>query len=157
MSPQELGWLSYHAAQMQSILEIGCWKGRSTKVLLEACPGTVTVVDNFKGDGIPGPQRGNLEAAYNEFLINCGCYGNLISIYVMDSLGAAEVLGRYDMIFIDSCHNYKEAVADIKAWLPKAKRLICGHDYDDLWEVKRAVNENVRNFEVFGSIWSKWV
>jgi len=32
--------------------------------------------------------------------------------------------------FIDACHEYDFVMEDLKLWEPKAKKLICGHDYD---------------------------
>ena len=34
------------------------------------------------------------------------------------------------MIFIDGCHEFLSIMRDIKIWLPKTKKIICGHDYD---------------------------
>jgi hypothetical protein len=46
-------------------------------------------------------------------------------------------------MFLDGDHEYEAVVADIKAWLPKARRLLCGHDYGhpDYPGVARAVDE----------------
>jgi hypothetical protein len=49
MTRDELTWLYETAQTMQSIAEIGCWKGRSTCALLSGCPGTVHAVDHFLG------------------------------------------------------------------------------------------------------------
>jgi predicted O-methyltransferase YrrM len=37
----------------------------------------------------------------------------------------------FDFVYIDACHEYEAALADIKAWLPKVKKggVISGHDY----------------------------
>jgi hypothetical protein len=48
-----------------------------------------------------------------------------------------------DMVLLDGDHEYEGVVADIEAWLPKARKLLCGHDYGhpDYPGVARAVDE----------------
>jgi hypothetical protein len=45
------------------------------------------------------------------------------------SPAAAEQVPDVDMVFLDGDHRYKAVVADIEAWLPKTRKLLCGHDY----------------------------
>jgi precorrin-6B methylase 2 len=64
-----------------------------------------------------------------------------------------------DMVFIDAGHTYKEVLADIKRWLPKTKKIICGHDIGDE-EVEKAVKEVFGeeieiNNNAKGDIWIK--
>jgi hypothetical protein len=35
-----------------------------------------------------------------------------------------------DMVFIDGGHRYEDVWGDIEAWLPKTRKLLCGHDYN---------------------------
>lgn len=52
--------------------------------------------------------------------------------------------GYFDLVYIDACHEYEAALADIKAWLPKISRggIIAGHDYHpDYFGVIRAVQQ----------------
>jgi hypothetical protein len=58
----------------------------------------------------------------------------------MESVTASGVLAPADMVFIDAGHEYEEVRADILAWKPKARKLLCGHDYP-FPQVKRAVHE----------------
>lgn len=52
-----------------------------------------------------------------------------------------------DVVYLDAEHDYESVKADIEAWLPKADRFICGHDYTPAWPgVMQAVDE------VFGSV-----
>jgi len=63
------------------------------------------------------------------------------------------------MVFIDAGHTHDEVVADIRAWKNKAKVLLCGHDYSDVWkDVKRAVDEEIGELDgVADTIWYKWI
>lgn len=63
-------------------------------------------------------------------------------------LAAKEVPDRsLDFVFIDADHTYEHVKMDIELWLPKTRRLICGHDYgsrrdmNGRWGVSRAVHE----------------
>jgi 16S rRNA C1402 (ribose-2'-O) methylase RsmI len=61
-----------------------------------------------------------------------------------DSLAAAEMFRgqELDMVFIDASHRYEDVLADIRAWLPKTRRLFAGHDYSRDWPgVVRAVHQ----------------
>lgn len=155
-SSGELAFLSELASRSKSVVEVGSWKGRSTKALLEACPGTVYAVDNWKGS----PSDMSSAAAigkdiYAEFFGNVGHYNNL-EILRGDSVEMSKCFNgsMVDMVFIDAEHTYGAAKADIEAWLPKCKKYICGHDYDYAG-VKRAVDEKFPNVNVVERMW--WV
>jgi hypothetical protein len=59
------------------------------------------------------------------------------------SPAAAEQVPDVDMVFLDGNHEYEGVVADIEAWLPKTRKLLCGHDYNhpDYPGVAEAVDE----------------
>lgn len=138
MRPEELGWLHDRARQMTSVVEVGVWKGRTTSVLLKVCP-LVYAVDTWE-TVIHGLDP---EEARQEFVKNCGEAHNL-RILQQSSVAAAEIFHDrgVDMVFIDADHSYEAVQADIAAWLPKARRLICGHDFKKTWPgVQRAVRE----------------
>ena len=71
---------------------------------------------------------------------------NLVAIREF-SPAAAEQVPEVDMVFFDGDHEYEAVIADIETWLPKARKLLCGHDYGhpDHPGVAQAVDE------VFGS------
>ena len=118
---------------MDSIVEIGSWKGRSTHALLSGCKGTVWAVDHFEGSA--GEEGMHHEAKevdlYEKFMANVGMFPNLKAL----KMSSAEAVKQFedksvDMVFIDGGHEYAEVKADIEMWLPKAKKMICGHDYN---------------------------
>lgn len=161
LSPAECIWLRGMAKRMPGgIVEIGSWKGRSTKELLDSGH-PVTAVDHWKGSPDPGDDTHSMarrEDVFEQFKANVGHYENL-NILKMSSTEAARHVpdAGADMVFIDASHNYADIKADIAAWRPKAHRLICGHDYAPGWPgVVRAVDEAFpAGVKTVGSIWFK--
>jgi hypothetical protein len=145
MNGVELLWLFNTAKEMDSIVEIGSWKGRSTHALLSGCKGTVYAVDHFLGSK---GERGRIFAetrtrdVYKDFMANVGNFKNL-KVLKMDSAEAVKQFEdkSVDMVFIDAGHTYEETLADIKRWLPKTKKIICGHDLYECKPVEVAVRE----------------
>ena len=142
MTRPELEWLYEKAKEMQSVVEIGAFKGRSTFVLASACngdSGKVYVVDPFTFGGdwskFCSPDLGlkDGEDFMPEFLKNVGHFPHLTVIKKPSVEGAHHELmpAEVDMVFIDGDHSYEGLTADLKAWDPKTKKLLCGHDLDD--------------------------
>ena len=157
MSHEELEFLRHAASLSESVVEIGSWKGRSTKALLEGCKGPVWAVDHFKGSEDYNDSTlviAREEPVFEIFKKNVGHYPNL-RILQMDSAYAASMIpdGSVDMAFIDSDHRYEQVKAEIKRWLPKARFIVALHDYCDEWPgVKQAVEESFEKFHVVGTI-----
>lgn len=154
MSAAEIEFLQKAAAGCKSVVEIGSWKGRSTKALLDT-GAHVTAVDHWQGsDTIKGLAES--QDVYAEFTKNVGHYPNLRVIKKPSLEAAASLNGdRFDMVFIDAGHTYEDCKNDIEAWLPRAKNIIAGHDYSTGWPgVMRAVQEKFGNrFKVIDTIW----
>jgi predicted O-methyltransferase YrrM len=155
MSITELRYLHRIAAKMESIVEIGSWYGRSTHALVTACKGIVTAVDLWDQSLMVG--LGDSMAARKAFFSKLGRIPNL-NVLVMSSLEAAELFEdkSVDMVFIDGTHDYTPFLSDINVWLPKTKKLICGHDctpaHTGVW---KAVHEVFgKKFKLVDSIWS---
>ena len=156
MSPGELNWLHQTAKTMGSIVEVGSWKGRSTAALLSGCSGPVTAIDTWKGTrGDAGHEEAETKDIYAEFTKNVGHFPNLRSLQ-MTSLEAAALFPNksVDMVFIDGDHSYEAVKADIEAWMPKARKLLCGHDWQ--WHtVQEAVTERFGEPDLNETIWIK--
>jgi glycosyltransferase involved in cell wall biosynthesis len=161
MTFPELLWLYELGKKMDRIAEIGSWKGRSTDALLKSGHAQVYAIDTWLGSTDAKDEtnwRAKQEDIFETFKKNVGYYPNL-NINRELSLEAVKDYedGFFDAIFVDANHTYEEVKADILAWLPKAKKIISGHDYNPTWPgVVRAVDK------VFGkpdgvedSIW--WV
>lgn len=128
MDPEELRWLLSKAKEMETILEIGSWKGRSTYALCMGCKGKVVSVDHFKGSK-EHQGRGDLPTIRDEFLKNTGEFSNLVSL-VMSSEEASKVLEEnFDMVFIDGSHEKEDVKKDLELWGFRWNKLICGHDW----------------------------
>ena len=160
MSENDLDWLYSMAKEMNSIVEIGSWKGRSTHALCSGCKGFVYAIDHFQGSKGAQGTREHYEKpgeVYDAFLKNVGHFKNL-KILKMSNLEAVKQFEdkSVDMVFIDGGHSYEEVKIDIEAWLPKTRKLLSGHDYSVQWpSVKKAVNEKFKNINVVDAIWYK--
>jgi methyltransferase family protein len=127
MSPTELTWLGEQAATMDSVVEIGSLHGRSAYALAKACPGPVYCID---------PWDDEHDLCYDSFLRNVSLpFPNVVPIrgrspQVLDTFFhvAPDMI---DMVFIDGDHEYESVIADINAWTPLTRKLICGHDYQN--------------------------
>lgn len=157
---KELTWLYEMAKSNKTILEVGSWKGRSTHALLTGCKnGTVTAVDTWEGSIDNRDMTSWIakqENIFAQFNSNVGHFTNL-KIHRKASLDAAKDFAddSFDAIFIDAGHTEEEAGDDIDAWLPKCKRMLCGHDYIESWMgVIAAVDKRFGKPDgVCGSIW----
>ena len=151
MGDNELIWLNEKASQYENVVEIGSWKGKSAHALLSGCKSWVHSVDHFQGSADP-IETGNKDV-YADFINNVGHFNNLI-VHKKDSIEASKEFedGSMDMVFIDGGHQYDEVVADIKAWEPKAKKLLCGHDWQSE-AVKKAVYDTLGKPKVYERIW----
>jgi hypothetical protein len=156
MSRPELEWLYEKAKTMKDVVAIGNFLGRSTYVLCAAtrngdgaeflpmpggvpAMGRVYAVDPFVFGGdwskFVSPTIGYKagDDFLGDFLKNCGHFPNL-TVIKKTSLGAAalEIIPpEVDMVFIDGDHSYEAVKADLKAWGPRTRKLICGHDFND--------------------------
>jgi hypothetical protein len=149
MVAPELLWLHGQAKGAKRILEVGSWKGRSTHALATGAgkaAGVVWAVDHFRGS--VGEDEQHAEAkqeddpVYKQFLANTSTFQNLF-VRRADSLEAARSfpLGYFDMLFLDGSHDRDSVLADLQAWTPRCRRLLCGHDWGTWPGVTQAVRE----------------
>lgn len=160
MTDQEREFLYVNASRYCDVVEVGSWKGRSTRELLLS-GAQVYAVDHWKG--CPEIEHMVDGTEYEQFIMNVGGFKNLRVVKkpsleaVKDFCGNGNGLPKsVDMVFIDAGHDYESVKADIKAWSPKAKRMICGHDYSiEFPGVVRAVHEAFegKTIRTYGSIW----
>lgn len=169
MERDELLWLSQRASQSNTVVEIGCWKGRSTKALALSTPGKIYAIDPWEPYGCEEDVRQFLgrgwEGLHEDFLSNLKPEIDAGRVHVMRmrSVAAAALFvseGRKaDFVFIDGNHSYEAVRDDIQSWLPFLREggIMAGHDYAlDLPGVMKAVDELLPHPELpCGRIWAK--
>jgi hypothetical protein len=133
--------------------EIGCWKGRSTAYLgVEIINQNKNIelycIDSWKYKETTEQPAGNqseFDKVYEQFCNNIKPIKNIVNICRMDSVSASCQYpdNYFDFIFIDAGHTYVDVLQDLKAWYPKCKNVIAGHDYFTRVHpgVKQAVDE----------------
>lgn len=171
---EEAHWLAEAALAIPHgvIVEIGSWKGRSTRVLGAAAldtGGIVFAVDAWCGSAseeadslvnrVPGHEAFDYFSRANADLINAGYIVplHMYSHQAAMALARVGMAGQIDMLWVDGDHLYESVKADLDAWLPLVKPggLVCGHDYGRE-TVQRAVHEHFAPEAVScdaGSIW----
>ena len=152
MSIRELSWLVDIARRSSSILEVGCYKGRSTKAMADATLGTVDVVDPFKGSYYNND--GSVLFTHNStkkiFIHNLRDHLLSHKLFIWEmKFEEINPIKKYDFVFIDGDHRYEKVLHDIvKGYgLVSPHGILAGHDYgqEDWPGVKQAVDE------IFGS------
>jgi hypothetical protein len=157
MGEHELQWLEQQAARMQTIVEIGSFKGRSTYSLCEVCPGTVYAVDHFKGSP---EHQGDPEVSrlYEIFMKNVGHFKNLVVLNMSseDAAKDARIPQKVDMIFVDGRHDEENVRNDFRLWRHRAAKLFCGHDMSEsgIPAVLNDYKDTIREVGV-GSLWKE--
>lgn len=133
MDPFELCWLGVEALHHSTIVEIGSFLGRSTRVLADNTPGVVYAIDDWLGprdttiDGEPVDFSGH--DLFGEFIKNMEGAERTYRAIRCDHKDP-QWSGNPDMVFIDGSHEYEDVKFDIQFWMPKivSGGLICGHD-----------------------------
>lgn len=158
MEPPELTWLAEQAAKHRVIVEIGSFKGRSTRALADNTKGVVIAIDDFHGPR--EIELNNRHTIYETFLHNMKGLKNVVVVKA-DHRDLPEPDFQPDFVFIDGGHEYAAVKADIQYWLPRIAKggLIAGHDYTWFEEIRIAVKELLPNAEVAPrtSIWFQTV
>ena len=138
-----------------SVLEVGSWAGRSAIIMAKA-GARVTCVDTWEGS-----KNDNGTQSYN------GSRGRPLDVFRRNTAGlnikahvgkSPEVAKdfddhSFDIVYIDAEHDYDSVMADIKAWMPKAKHAIAGHDYHVFEGVRKAVKDAGLTPQVVGNVW----
>jgi MMP 1-O-methyltransferase len=161
MEPPELAWLAEQASQAHTIAEIGCWQGRSTRVLADHCPGTVFAIDHFRG--VPELLYELTDRPpfwlYKKFTMNIIDCENVVAIR-KPSKEAARLLNtmEFNLVFIDGDHTYEAVKEDIRWWQPLVTRggILCGHDFQDAIGVEQAVVELIPDVQFVDSTSLWW-
>lgn len=139
------------------IVEVGCWEGRSTIALANACaPAWVRAADTWQGS--PGEVSETLARERDvlaTFLANTA--GMNIDVYVMGWRDYfADHHNPIRLIHIDATHTYDEVAGNIDTVLPfmVSGGVLCGDDAHHP-PVQRAVLDRFPDAGLTASLW--WV
>ena len=138
-----------------SVLEVGSWAGRSAIIMARA-GARVTCVDTWEGSkNDSGTQSYNGSRGRPLDVFRRNTAGLDIKAHVGKSPEAAKDFADHilDIVYIDAEHDYDSVMADIKAWMPKAKHAIAGHDYHVFEGVRKAVKDAGLTPQVVGNVW----
>jgi SAM-dependent methyltransferase len=174
----ELEWLARQASKRKCVVEVGCWKGRSTRAMADNMPepNFLVAVDTWEGsaedrhmeelkdkpdDWLEEQFRTNLEDLILEGRVIPVPHKSVDAARQFSYLPNLGWFGRSvepDMIFIDGAHDYESVKADLLAWMPllQPRGLLSGHDFDaGRPGVVKAVRELVPDAKMagVGSIW----
>jgi hypothetical protein len=152
MKEDELLWLAAAAAKASTIVEVGSYKGRSTRALADNCSGVVYAVDPWSGTYFQDNDRPHSLKTdqLQTFIANMAPHcetGRVVP--VKSDLEQAVRLGplahvKADLVFIDGDHRQAAVALDIENALRILKRggVMSGHDYGkSSWPgVKKAVD-----------------
>jgi hypothetical protein len=137
------------------VCEVGSWAGRSAIIMAQAgarvqCVDTWAGSENDQGCKAYDGSRGT---PFEVFLRNVE--GLPITATVGKSPDAAGLFkdGEFDIVYIDAEHDRDSVIADIKAWKPKAKHILAGHDYHVFPGVREAVEECGLQVTTDGNVW----
>lgn len=158
-----------------SIIEVGCWEGKSTKTIANSCyPETLICNDTWLGNVEESKITGQIHITelilkkrdvYSIFIENMNILtkGN----YTVVKRDCIEWLSEYNdpikFIHIDASHEYESVSKTIQNVLPKIVKggIICGDDFinanihriDLCGGVERAVKELLPNYKNIDNLW----
>lgn len=152
--------------KISQVIEIGSYLGRSTAFFLENVL-EVRSVDPFVM-WTEGRQNGDAmkhggEDFYEKFKENIHKM-RTTGPRMLSALGVCRMTSQEcfeknpdlvaDMVYIDAAHDYESVKGDIDMWDTRAKKIICGDDFDENWPgVVQAVGEKYPHIEIFNNIW----
>ncbi len=178
------GWFDYeklfqtaiqNCPENGKIVELGCWKGKSSSYLIvEAYNSTKNVELNFVDTWAGSPEHldpslGTYEEGlatdpdfvYKVFLNNINKTSYPKKIHRMHTFQASKMFedNSIDFLYIDTAHEFKHVEKEISLWYPKVKcgGNIAGHDifYPG---VMRAVKDFSRKYDIeIKKINSSWI
>ena len=161
------GWFDYQSVfdifikssqENSRIVELGCWKGKSSSYLLTEALNSgkmldISFIDTWMGSiehldpecefHEPGLLNNpdHIWEIFNQNIAKINYPKNLFRRDTFDAVSYFED-ASISFLFIDTAHEYEHVIKEIDAWFPKVKLggIIAGHDYFTPG-VNQAVNE----------------
>jgi hypothetical protein len=154
-----------------AIVELGCWEGRSTSVIANACfPETVVAVDTWRGSSSEHPEHETVRIARERDVLSI--FQENMRVLTRGNvapkrLEATEFLrqcgGPIKFCHVDAAHDYKTVMATLEGLLARLVPggVIFGHDYESAHSaredlsggVQRAVRELLPEHVSKGNNW----
>lgn len=163
------------APDASTLVEVGCWLGRSVIFLAEQVRASkkdirIFAVDTWRGSPEHDkPDQMLIEQKHHGYIwhqfvnnIHASGVSDLITPMCLPSVEAAKYFedGSVLMVYLDARHTYEFIKADIGAWRPKVKAggTLAGHDcgWGGPGLVKRAVDESFSKVRLTGMYNSTW-
>lgn len=141
-------------------VEIGCFAGESTTIMLESGVAHLHCVDLWDPDWQPGwwPKTKNVQKS-DRMVLAEATFDKLVSDYSdritkvkmnsRDALAELKPQGPFDFVYIDADHSYEAVLSDIDMALRliHPSGIICGHDISQTG-VFKAVRERLHGVDV---------
>ena len=156
MTETETIWLIERARQSRRFVEVGCWRGVTTRNVAKNAPDCqVFGVDHFHGSGEHldrgsrhfEPRLSEPEWLLREAVANLKELTNVQLLSTESESAACSLasIAPFDTVFIDASHDYESVKRDIQVWMPLLPLggMMCGHDYQ-YPDVQRAVRESIQ-------------
>lgn len=162
MSEKELDFLGISAKNHKNILEVGSYKGKSTRAFADNTTGTIVCVDTWNSEvlsNVGEVMYTTDDETYKAFQENLKHYieAEIVIPYRMPFADFEPNGFKPDFVFIDGAHDYESAKHDIEKAMSMKPKIVSGHDYDEkIWPgVFKAVNEKFNKINLVDTIW--WV
>lgn len=164
MSIRELHYLARTARDAKIILEVGSYKGRSTRALADNTDGVIYCVDPWNGDyynddGTLSNIKTNVFEEFHNNLRDHIDSGRVHPVMCKFCDLDRALVPAPDFVFIDGDHRYQNLIDDIiKARSMMSNGgILSGHDYNmPGWpSVQKAVDTILGEIEVIDTIWIK--
>ena len=138
------------------VCEVGSWAGRSAIIMARA-GADVTCVDTWEGSTNDLGTRqydGSRGHPFEVFKRNVKPYAISWQRGKSPQIASSFQDATFDIVYIDAEHDYQSVSNDIKAWMPKAKHVLAGHDYLVFPDVAKAVADAGLKVTVRGNVWT---
>jgi predicted O-methyltransferase YrrM len=155
VTPLQMSYLLAALRQTESladgvVVEIGSYRGVTTRCFAQATPGPIIAIDPYIG-------YGGSEADLSKFMANTAGLPNIVHIRQTSGRAFADwPHGAARFVFIDAVHDYANTSHDLDAWssLLMPGGIVALHDTDNpqFSGTRRAAFEALNRFELYAHL-----